>query len=125
MHKNGHSKESASTSDSGIENDLAVDTNFRPLPIKVFRNGDEHDVGQFFIITRRQFKHWITFLDLLTQRMDMNAPVHKLYRVDGAPINQFEELEPDGRYVAVASGPFVFIEYGGRTARKMDKAVKV
>lgn len=62
---------------------------------------------------------------MLTQRMDMNAPVHKLFRIDGAPINQFEELEPEGHYVAVSSGPFLLLDYGGREARKMDKAVKV
>uniref|UniRef100_A0A914URJ7 Doublecortin domain-containing protein n=1 Tax=Plectus sambesii TaxID=2011161 RepID=A0A914URJ7_9BILA len=122
--KNAHSKTSASTSDSGIENDLSVDANFRPLRIKVFRNGDEHDVGQFLNVTRRQFKHWITFLDVLTDRMDMNAPVHKLFRIDGAPIHEFEELEPDGRYVAVSSGPFIFLDYGGYKARNMNKAVK-
>ncbi|EFO99341.1 hypothetical protein CRE_15752 [Caenorhabditis remanei] len=85
---------------------------FFPLRIRVFRNGDMFDQGRILVVTRKQFKHWIVFLDALTALLRTATAVKRLFTIQGIPIHHFDELETNGEYVAVESGPFVNVPYG-------------
>uniref|UniRef100_A0A915BWM0 Doublecortin domain-containing protein n=1 Tax=Parascaris univalens TaxID=6257 RepID=A0A915BWM0_PARUN len=100
--------------DSGIEMDSTpqVDFNYRGMKVTIFKNGEAHDIGTTVVVSRWQFKHWITFLDHLSRKLNMLAPVHKIFTTDGLPIRQFESLQNGGHYVAVSQGPFIPIKYG-------------
>lgn len=76
--------------DSGIEMDSTpqVDFNYRGMKVTIFKNGEAHDIGTTIVVSRRQFKHWITFLDHLSRKLNMLAPVHKIFTTDGLPIRQ-------------------------------------
>lgn len=63
-----------------------IDINYRGLRITVYKNGDQYDTGTTVVISRKRFKHWLTFLDFLTKKLDLMAPVHELYRTDGIRI---------------------------------------
>jgi hypothetical protein len=102
-----------------------IDYNFRPIKIKIYKNGDVFDGGLNLIVTRWQFKHWITFLDYLSRRIQMNSPIHRIFRHDGFEINHLDELENGDRYVAVARGSFVNCRYGGAVAQRIVVAEKV
>uniref|UniRef100_A0A0R3RUB6 Doublecortin domain-containing protein n=1 Tax=Elaeophora elaphi TaxID=1147741 RepID=A0A0R3RUB6_9BILA len=90
----------------------SVDWNYRGIRIKVFKNGDQYDTGTVVVICRKRFKHWLTFLDFLTKKLDLMAPVHEFYRTDGLRIRHFEEIENGESYVAVSQGPFLRRPYG-------------
>ncbi|KAK6103680.1 Doublecortin family protein [Brugia pahangi] len=90
----------------------SVDLNYRGIRIKVYKNGDQYDDGTTVVICRKRFKHWLTFLDFLTKKLNLMAPVHEFYRTDGLRIRHFEEIENGGSYVAVAQGPFLHKPYG-------------
>lgn len=60
-----------------------IDLDYRAIRITVFKNGDMFDDGKSVVLSRRRFKHWLTFLDFLTVKLELLAPVHQLYRVDG------------------------------------------
>lgn len=64
----------------------SVDSNYRGMRIKVYRNGDQYDIGTTVVICRKRFKHWLTFLDFLTTKLNLMAPVHEFYRTDGLRI---------------------------------------
>uniref|UniRef100_A0A8R1TJU1 Doublecortin domain-containing protein n=1 Tax=Onchocerca volvulus TaxID=6282 RepID=A0A8R1TJU1_ONCVO len=90
----------------------SVDLNYRGIRIKVYKNGDQYDTGTPVVICRKRFKHWLTFLDFLTKKLGLMAPVHEFYRTDGLHIRHFEEIENGGSYVAVSQGPFIHRQYG-------------
>ncbi|OZC12011.1 Doublecortin [Onchocerca flexuosa] len=90
----------------------SVDLNYRGMRIKVYKNGDQYDTGTIVVICRKRFKHWLTFLDFLTKKLGLLAPVHEFYRTDGLHIRHFEEIENGGSYVAVSQGPFIHKQYG-------------
>ncbi|EJD75871.1 hypothetical protein LOAG_17081 [Loa loa] len=90
----------------------SVDLNYRGIRIKVYKNGDQYDPGTIVVICRKRFKHWLTFLDFLTKKLNLMAPVHEFYRTDGFCIRHFEEIENGGSYVAVSQGPFLHKPYG-------------
>ncbi|VDO42728.1 unnamed protein product [Haemonchus placei] len=77
--------------------------------IRVYKNGDERDPGKLITITRREYKHWIIFLDALTRKLGTTTAINRLYSVDGL---RFAELEHNGEYVAVERGPFIDCNYG-------------
>ncbi|EGT46395.1 hypothetical protein CAEBREN_29758 [Caenorhabditis brenneri] len=99
---------------------------FFPLRIRVFRNGDMFDQGRILVVTRKQFKHWIVFLDALTAMLRTATAVRRLFTIQGIPVHhvshtintlikwhfQFDELETNGEYVAVETGPFISVPYG-------------
>ncbi|CAI2339766.1 unnamed protein product [Caenorhabditis sp. 36 PRJEB53466] len=85
---------------------------FFPLRIRVFRNGDMFDQGRILVVTRKQFKHWIVFLDALTALLRTATAVRRLFTIQGIPIHHFDELETNGEYVAVESGPYISVPYG-------------
>uniref|UniRef100_A0A0M3HHW8 Doublecortin domain-containing protein n=1 Tax=Ascaris lumbricoides TaxID=6252 RepID=A0A0M3HHW8_ASCLU len=58
------------------------------MKVTIFKNGEAHDIGTTIVVSRRQFKHWITFLDHLSRKLNMLAPVHKIFTTDGLPIRQ-------------------------------------
>uniref|UniRef100_A0AAF5Q295 Doublecortin family protein n=4 Tax=Wuchereria bancrofti TaxID=6293 RepID=A0AAF5Q295_WUCBA len=89
-----------------------IDFNYRGIRIKVYKNGDQYDEGTTVVICRKRFKHWLTFLDFLTKKLNLMAPVHEFYRTDGLRIRHFEEIENGGSYVAVSQGPFLHKPYG-------------
>ncbi|CAJ0581556.1 unnamed protein product, partial [Mesorhabditis spiculigera] len=89
-----------------------VPFDFRPIRIHVYRNGDERNSSRVVHVTRRYFRHWIVFLDQLTKILKTTTAVNKLYTIDGRQISHFEDLEPDGEYVAVERGPFIPCNYG-------------
>lgn len=77
----------------GIENRLDLDRsyaelNFRGIRTIFYRNGDEYDSGTMVVLSRKQFKHWITFLDYLTKKLGVLTPVHKIHRTDGSQVYQ-------------------------------------
>ncbi|VBB32187.1 unnamed protein product [Acanthocheilonema viteae] len=82
------------------------------MRIKVYKNGDQYDTGTVVVICRKRFKHWLTFLDFLTKKLGLMAPVHEFYRTDGIRIRHFEEIENGESYVAVSQGPFLHKPYG-------------
>ncbi|VDK75667.1 unnamed protein product [Litomosoides sigmodontis] len=90
----------------------SVDLNYRGIRIKVHKNGDQYDRGTTVVICRKRFKHWLTFLDFLTKKLNLTAPVHEFYRTDGLRIRHFEEIENGGSYVAVSQGAFIHKPYG-------------
>ncbi|VDN51216.1 unnamed protein product [Dracunculus medinensis] len=95
----------------GIENRLDLDRsyaelNFRGIRTIFYRNGDEYDSGTMVVLSRKQFKHWITFLDYLTKKLG------------------FEDFEGGGKYVAVSQGQFIHMEYGIYTSEQDDKKWK-
>lgn len=63
-----------------------VDLNYRGIRIKVYKNGDQYDTGTMVVICRKRFKHWLIFLDFLTKKLNLMAPVHEFYRTDGIRI---------------------------------------
>lgn len=65
-----------------------VDFDYRASKILVFKNGEEYDPGLPVVISRRQFRHWIKFLDFLSKKLDMRAPVHRIFRLDGIEIHR-------------------------------------
>ncbi|CAD6198278.1 unnamed protein product [Caenorhabditis auriculariae] len=69
---------------------------YSPLRIRIYRNGDIYDEGRGMTVTRREFKHWIVFLDAVTARLDTRGAVRKLYSTHGIPIQHFDELEQNG-----------------------------
>ncbi|UMM16657.1 hypothetical protein L5515_013576 [Caenorhabditis briggsae] len=85
---------------------------FFPLRIRVFRNGDMFDQGRILVVTRKQFKHWIVFLDALTVSLRTATAVKRLFTIQGIPVHHFDELETNGEYVAVENGPFINVPYG-------------
>ncbi|VDK43536.1 unnamed protein product [Anisakis simplex] len=89
-----------------------IDFNYRGMKITIFKNGDIYDCGTTVVVSRHQFKHWIIFLDHLSKKLKLLAPVHKLFTTDGLVVRQFEALQNGGHYVAVSQGPFIAIEYG-------------
>uniref|UniRef100_A0A915PW24 Doublecortin domain-containing protein n=1 Tax=Setaria digitata TaxID=48799 RepID=A0A915PW24_9BILA len=90
----------------------SVDLDYRGIRIRVYKNGDQYDTGTTIVICRKRFKHWLIFLDFLTKKLDLMAPVHEFYRTDGLRIQHFEEIENGGSYVAVSQGPFLHKPYG-------------
>ncbi|MCP9261691.1 hypothetical protein DINM_005027 [Dirofilaria immitis] len=90
----------------------SVDLDYRGIRIKVYKNGDQYDKGSVVVICRKRFKHWLTFLDYLTKKLNLMAPVHEIYRTDGLRIQHFEEIENGGSYVAVSQRPFLHKPYG-------------
>ncbi|VDM73096.1 unnamed protein product [Strongylus vulgaris] len=51
--------------------------------IRVYKNGDERDPGKLITITRREFKHWILFLDALTRKLGTITAINKLFTTGG------------------------------------------
>ncbi|VDM96068.1 unnamed protein product [Thelazia callipaeda] len=90
----------------------SVNMNYRGMRITVYKNGDQYDTGTIVVVSRKRFKHWLTFLDFLTKKLNLMAPVHELYRIDGLHIQHFDEIENGGSYVAVSQGPFLYKPYG-------------
>ncbi|RCN43396.1 Doublecortin [Ancylostoma caninum] len=80
--------------------------------IRVYKNGDERDPGKLITVTRREYKHWIVFLDALTRKLGTTTAVHKLFTTRGIRVEHFTELENNGEYVAVERGPFIDCNYG-------------
>ncbi|KHJ80896.1 Doublecortin, partial [Oesophagostomum dentatum] len=80
--------------------------------IRVYKNGDERDPGKVITVTRREYKHWIIFLDALTRKLGTTTAVHKLFTTTGIRVEHFTELENNGEYVAVERGPFIDCNYG-------------
>lgn len=85
------------------------------------------DHGRILVVTRKQFKHWIVFLDALTDLLRTATAVRRLFTTQGIPVHhvslkinnlektsyfQFDDLETNGEYVAVETGPFVNVPYG-------------
>lgn len=64
----------------------SVDLDYRGIRIKVHKNGDQYDRGTAVVICRKRFRHWLTFLDFLTKKLNLTAPVHEFYRTDGLRI---------------------------------------
>ncbi len=78
-----------------------VDSNFKPINILVYRNGDEFDPGTIVAVTRRRFRNWVTLLDYLTPRLRMvEGAVHTLFTLEGQEIRHFKDIEDGTRYVA-------------------------
>ncbi|ETN86972.1 Doublecortin [Necator americanus] len=82
------------------------------IVIRVYKNGDERDPGKLITVTRREYKHWIVFLDSLTRKLGTTTAIHKLFTTRGIRIEHFTELENNGEYVAVERGPFIDCNYG-------------
>ncbi|GMR34259.1 hypothetical protein PMAYCL1PPCAC_04454, partial [Pristionchus mayeri] len=91
-----------------------VDFNFRPIKIIVYRNGEEMDPGTVVMVTRREYKHWIVFLDGLTKKLKTTTAVHRVFDTSGVRIESFDELRHMGEYVAVEKMPFIPCFYGAR-----------
>ncbi|KAL6733599.1 hypothetical protein Aduo_004232 [Ancylostoma duodenale] len=89
-----------------------VDFDFQAIRIRVYKNGDERDPGKLITVTRREYKHWIVFLDALTRKLGTTTAVHKLFTTRGIRVEHFTELENNGEYVAVERGPFIDCNYG-------------
>ncbi|CAL2031701.1 unnamed protein product [Caenorhabditis brenneri] len=70
------------------------------------------DQGRILVVTRKQFKHWIVFLDALTAMLRTATAVRRLFTIQGIPVHHFDELETNGQYVAVETGPFISVPYG-------------
>ncbi|PAV79942.1 hypothetical protein WR25_22677 [Diploscapter pachys] len=68
--------------------------------------------GKRVALTRRQFKHWIKFLDHLTEVLHAHRAVRKLFTINGVEIQNFEDLDDSGEYVAVETLPFLSVNYG-------------
>ncbi|XGW10322.1 hypothetical protein V3C99_012087 [Haemonchus contortus] len=103
---------------------------FHAIRIRVYKNGDERDPGKLITITRREYKHWIIFLDALTRKLGTTTAINRLYSVDGIRVNHFAELEHNGEYVAVERGPFIDCNYGAyriwtQTEKKWTSLVRV
>ncbi|CAI4221330.1 unnamed protein product [Auanema sp. JU1783] len=90
----------------------SVHHDYRPIKIRVYKNGDARDKGKIVAVTRREFKHWIIFLDGLTKKLGTATAIHRLYTIQGIPVEHFDELEHKGEYVAVEKGNFVQCHYG-------------
>uniref|UniRef100_A0A0N5ATU1 Doublecortin domain-containing protein n=1 Tax=Syphacia muris TaxID=451379 RepID=A0A0N5ATU1_9BILA len=71
-----------------FEQHLSIDFDYRGMKITVYRNGEEFYEGLSVVISRRQFRHWIKFLDFLSVRIGMSAPVHRIYTTDGIEIHK-------------------------------------
>ena len=54
--------------------------------IFVYKNGEELSEGKRVALTRRQFKHWIKFLDHLTEMLHTHRAVRKLFTINGVEI---------------------------------------
>ncbi|KAK5966508.1 hypothetical protein GCK32_018649, partial [Trichostrongylus colubriformis] len=80
--------------------------------IRVYKNGEERDPGKLITITRREYKHWIVFLDALTRKLGTTTAINRLYTTHGVRVEHFNELEHNGEYVAVERGPFIECNYG-------------
>ncbi|KJH43425.1 Doublecortin [Dictyocaulus viviparus] len=107
-----------------------VDFDFQAIRIRVYKNGDEHDPGKIITVTRREYKHWIIFLDALTRKLGTTTAIHKLYSITGTKVEHFTELEHNGEYVAVERGPFIDCNYGAyhawtQTEKKWTSLVRV
>lgn len=86
------------------------------LWFKIYRNGDEHDPGTEVFVTRQQFRHWLSFLDFLTDRIKVGGAVHRIYSLDGTEVRHFRDLENLDRYVA-ANNKFIPANYGSRVQK--------
>lgn len=98
--------------------------------IRVYKNGDERDPGKLITVTRREYKHWIVFLDALTRKLGTTTAINRLYSTHGVRVDHFTELEHNGEYVAVERGPFIDCNYGAnrvwtQTERKWTSLVRV
>ncbi|KAK5975097.1 Doublecortin domain-containing protein, partial [Trichostrongylus colubriformis] len=98
--------------------------------IRVYKNGEERDPGKLITITRREYKHWIVFLDALTRKLGTTTAINRLYTTHGVRVEHFNELEHNGEYVAVERGPFIECNYGAyrvwtQTERKWTSLVRV
>ncbi|WKX94689.1 hypothetical protein Q1695_011733 [Nippostrongylus brasiliensis] len=107
-----------------------VQFDFKAIRIRVYRNGDERDPGKLITITRREYKHWIVFLDALTQKLGTTTAIRRLYSTHGVRVDHFNELEHNGEYVAVERGPFIDCNYGvhrvwTQTERRWTSMVRV
>ncbi|CAB3404454.1 unnamed protein product [Caenorhabditis bovis] len=85
---------------------------YYPLRIRVYRNGDVFDPGRLVTVTRKQYKHWIVFLDALTEMLRTSTAIRRIFTVQGTPVLHFDDLETNGEYVAVENGPFINVPYG-------------
>ncbi|VDO82629.1 unnamed protein product [Heligmosomoides polygyrus] len=107
-----------------------VQFDFRAIRIRVYKNGDERDPGKLITVTRREYKHWIVFLDALTRKLGTTTAINRLYSTHGVRVDHFTELEHNGEYVAVERGPFIDCNYGAnrvwtQTERKWTSLVRV
>uniref|UniRef100_A0A1I7WRP9 Doublecortin domain-containing protein n=1 Tax=Heterorhabditis bacteriophora TaxID=37862 RepID=A0A1I7WRP9_HETBA len=57
------------------------------LFIHVYKNGDNYDEGKIIAVTRREFKHWVVFLDGLTEKLETATAVHRLYTLKGIRVD--------------------------------------
>ncbi|CAJ0608373.1 unnamed protein product [Cylicocyclus nassatus] len=89
-----------------------VDYDYQAKRIRVYKNGSENDPGKLVTVTRREFKHWILFLDALTEKLGTITAVNKLFTTGGIRVEHFNDLENNGEYVAVERGPFIDCNYG-------------
>ncbi|GMT12713.1 hypothetical protein PFISCL1PPCAC_4010, partial [Pristionchus fissidentatus] len=102
------------TIDAAPPSHTLVDFNFRPIKIIVYRNGEELDPGTVVMVTRREYKHWIVFLDGLTKKLRTTTAVHRVFDTNGIRIESFDDLRHGGEYVAVEKMPFIPCLYGSR-----------
>ncbi|KAF8362945.1 hypothetical protein PRIPAC_89868 [Pristionchus pacificus] len=100
-----------------------VDFNFRPIKIIVYRNGEDLDPGTVVMVTRREYKHWIVFLDGLTKKLKTTTAVHRVFDTNGIRIESFDELRHGGEYVAVEKMPFIPCLYGSKRVAPISARV--
>lgn len=103
------SQKSKGSHDSGVVLDL--DPDYVPVKIHVYKNGDPFDLGTEMPVTRREFKHWFSFLDEVSKRIKSIKTIQKLCTIKGVEVEGFDELKNNGKYVACAEA-FKKIEYG-------------
>ncbi|NWI56728.1 DCD2B protein, partial [Calyptomena viridis] len=78
----------------------------------VFRNGDLLSPPFPLVLPKRIPLEWDTFLDTLTEKMDLSSgAVNKLCRLDGTPVSGGEQLLDGHHYVAVGKEEYKHLPY--------------
>ncbi|KAJ3410715.1 hypothetical protein HDV05_003461 [Chytridiales sp. JEL 0842] len=84
---------------------------FRSKKIRVFRNGDTHNSGKKFVVSTRVYRNFEQFLHNISEDLELNGAVRKIYTIEGAVVQSLENLEDGGFYVASSGADFKRVPY--------------
>ncbi|KAL3280734.1 hypothetical protein HHI36_003970 [Cryptolaemus montrouzieri] len=97
---------------------MSSDSHIKPKRLHVFVNGSSSE--RIFFVHPKCRLSWSSIINFIGDLLKpQNGPIRKLRRVDGVPVNSYEELEDNGKYIACGNEMLVPLREGYRTESEM------